>query len=149
MDKITKLVSVLKDIKTVCNDILKKMIPVLDKFKDENNDILKTAKKKWPKVDSKIINTHLETVANEWLSDAKKVDHEIDMFLVYEEDGIRFNFGKCSFLAEVWNGDSYDKQEIEGLIELYNDLKTQFSNMTRDNLFLKITPIMTTLEGTR
>ena len=136
--KIDNIISVLTEIKISAVDILKKLDPVMKNIKDHNNDIVLQASKKYPEYSIDVLQNAMQSVTIEWIKDASSVKLEIDKFITFTEEGFVFQTDSkiCPFLLETWNGDAYDKQGIEGLKELKNDLVKQFINITRENLFI-------------
>lgn len=132
--KVVTLITCLEEIKTNAVHILRKLEPVMENLKNSTSDVVIQGIKKHPEYKENLQES-MKNVAIEWVKDASAVKSEIDSFIKITEEGIMFETEKCSFLAEVWNGDAYDKSGIEGLQELNNDLKKQFSNITRENLY--------------
>jgi hypothetical protein len=135
MEKIGKLIVVLPALKKISNDIIRKTIPIMKSIELENNSYTKEVSKKFPELSTDLILEKMQRVTLDWVGDAEKVKSEIDRFIVETEDGVfKLDFEMCKFLAEVWNGDTYDKMEIDGLQALLDDLKTQLSEISQENL---------------
>jgi hypothetical protein len=134
MDDLLKYVTIVKMIQTSASEIIKKLDPVLKTLDQPNNKILTAAMEKYPDFKDKL-PIALKAQVSEWLNDATTVLHELDLFIVYNDTGFSFNFEGCPFLSEVWNGDTYDHQGIDGFVKLDEDLKNQFKLANREKLF--------------
>ncbi len=134
MDKMIEFVKRVSAVKESANDIIKKMQPVRQKLDQANNEVVKAAIGKYPKHADDLPDA-LKRVVDKWLVDAQSVIKEIDVFVKYTDAGFLLNLDECPFLSEVWNGDTFDKQELDGLQALNLELKKQFANMHRENLY--------------
>lgn len=134
LSTINKIAACVSEIKKLSLDIIKKLDPVTTSIKDPNNNIVLEGIKKYPQHADKLQQEMMVVVSN-WKVDAMKVKDEIDKFIKISSQGFSMDFESCPFLTEVWNGDTYDKQELEGLVALKDDLQHQFSNINRQNLF--------------
>ncbi len=139
MDTFKRLVKSMDDIKVVAIDILKKLEPVQQTLRQPDNEILQTGLTKFPdmKKDKLAFVNAMLSVVSEWQGDASDAKREIDSFIKLDDSGFLFDFKGCPFLADVWIGDAYDKEGVDGLLELHVDLTDQFKKMTRDNLYNK------------
>lgn len=133
--RVDELFVCMLDIKTSASDILKKLEPVMKNIKDPNNEIVVQGVKKYPEYTSNLQQA-MQNVTVQWVKDAAATKLEIDKFIKFTDEGFIFNFDECPFIAEVWNGDAYDKQGLEGLQELKKDLAKQFADINRENLFI-------------
>jgi len=147
MEELFKLVSVLREIKTAADDIIKKFNPVLENLKDSNNELVQQAIKKYPNHGS-TIQESMRKVVNEWMVEALRTRAELDSVIITApgDDGFVIEFNeRVPFLMEVYNGDIYDKQGLNGVIALRDDLKLQFTDYSRAKLFATATERLATV----
>lgn len=128
-EKVAKLI-LSRSLKTM-QDLMDPNSEIVDDFLDEL-----LARESSAEISRSDALSILQNCSLEWVSDAERVVAEIPYF-VTEEDSKYFvnaNCETCPFLTEVWNGDTYDLPEIEGLRALLTDLQNQLGNITVENL---------------
>jgi len=76
----------------------------------------------------------LQDISLEWIHDAEKVKKEINRFVVVSGETYSLNIDECPYFAQVWSGDFYDKEELEGLKALYDDLLNQSKRISEESL---------------
>jgi hypothetical protein len=136
-NKTDQLFTCLEEIKVAAVNILKKLEPVMKNIKDANHEVVLQGTKKHPEYSVLAFQEAMSAVATEWIKDASAVKLEIDGFIKLSDDGLPYIvFISCPFLTEVWNGDAYDKQGLDGLKALKADLLKQFNDINRENLFV-------------
>ncbi len=133
MDELIKLVTALQQAKIAAENIIKKLDPVSKNLKDANHEIVQEAVKKYP-AHAKTIQKCMQEVVVDWMSDALHVKADYDGITRKTDDGFIIDFSGGSFMSEVYNGDTYDKQGVDGIIALESDLKTQFNTCDRAKL---------------
>jgi hypothetical protein len=133
-------------IKKLSTNILENMIPVMRILFDDHNDITEEiihnigtpeddVEKTIPKV-----NTWLQTYTEEVVSTARIALSESDKFAAaYAEgdDTLDKNMGNYEMLANVWFGDTYDKDGVAALDLLIKDLKGDLKN-TNETEIIKV-----------
>ncbi len=70
----------------------------------------------------------------ELLTDAQKIQDEVEAFAKGLARGETINVAACPFLAEVWYGDMYDESQASGLALLKTDLEAQLDQLTIDTV---------------
>jgi len=85
---------------------------------------------------SEVIDKMMDT-SSEWTQTAEIVSKDIPTLFENTESSISINFDNSSFFAEVWNGDAYDKSEVEALKMLQKELATTLQSISRNALFSK------------
>jgi len=71
----------------------------------------------------------LQDVILEKIEDAKRVSKEIDKFITNLTSLESSDNSDTPFLNQVWSGDVYDAEEVNGMIALKTDLQTQLNDM--------------------
>lgn len=134
MDRLQALVGTLSSLKTTSNNIIRNMVPIMSKIAEDDNDIIDEVNHR-TEVEVEIISEYLQSMTLDIISDAEKVKAEIDAFASATEVGqnaIESNINSYPFLADVWFGDVYGKEGIEGMKILLNDLRHEESKTTED-----------------
>ena len=156
MEELVNLSNVLSNIKSVSKTIVEKSVSIMKEIESEQSEIVDdfldalqeagsapfSGKRRFKsdnqleKIDREAALILLQDASLELVKDAERVIEEIDTFVIHSVGQITINSDpeKCPFLTEVWNGDIYDKTEIDGLIDLLEDLKIQLSNVTSEYL---------------
>lgn len=162
MEELNELTVLLNKISNVSNQIIKKSVDLMGDISNEGSEVIDdllevltnngemtsalfrkrrgfdgtNKEKELPSREDAL--SHLQNESLSFVVDAEKVLNEIPLFIVKEagtQRGWSINTeDKCPFLSEVWNGDAYDKTEIEGLKALLSDLQNQFEQITTENL---------------
>lgn len=147
MKRLTILSKTLSAIKKTSKHIIQKSVAIMAVLKDEDSasDLISNVLDQLPAREEEAstsasksdVLAALQTNSLPWTELAEKVNAEISNFVVENEDGsfsVNPNHDQCPFLSEVWNGDSYDMQEIEGLQALLAELKDNENAVTSENL---------------
>ena len=133
-------------IKKLSTNILENMIPVMRILFDDLNDITEEiihnidipeddVEKTIPKV-----NAWLQTYTEELVSTARTALSESDKFATTYTEGdeaLDKKMGNYEMLANVWFGDTYDKDGVAALDLLIKDLKSDLKN-TNETEIIKI-----------
>ncbi len=130
MEKLNNFTSILGQISSVCENIIRRSVPVMKSILDDKKQLINTIKKKHPDLEEKEIKQRLQKAALFLVNDAKTIKKEfrgfIDAILQYES----FENIDAPFLTEVWMGDTYDCRGVDSLIILLQDLESQLKNCT-------------------
>ena len=137
---------VFKELKAKAITLLEKTLPIMEDLTETDNDIVEEIVyccnngDKAPTAD--VINKWLQEQTLELVSDASKVNGEIDKFIeAYQKDkGEMDKQAKdYPFLAKVWFGDIYDgSDEIECIKALIKDIESDIKNVSKSDYFVEL-----------
>lgn len=132
MADVRKLVS---EIRMVASKIIRRAIPMMEDIGDEEeSEYVEMFVNEYPDLEREKIRDVLQSITTAWVADAEKVKMEIDTFIVFDGDQVKINEGCSDFFAQIWAGDTYDKEGEEALQGLLEDLQTQVSVVTEQDL---------------
>jgi hypothetical protein len=134
MENLKGLGKLLSEIKKISEEIMQRSLPIMHLVKYPNDEYVIKLMEEIPELESEQALSTLQDITVGWVNDADHAKDEIDIFIIEETDSFRINVEGCPTLAEVWNGDAYDKAGIEGLREFRDDLKKQLSNIGEEQL---------------
>jgi hypothetical protein len=139
MDEFTGLSKILDDIRNTSKSILTNGFEIMKSLSDEECELVDSFLEKLEDVKTTLPTREealglLQEQSVGLLGDAEVVNDEIDSFISRSDKGFTIEAEKCPYLSEVWNGDMYDKFEMEGLQELLNELKSLSNNANREYL---------------
>lgn len=139
MDRLNELTSTLNSVKKSATKIILASVPILKDLEEENNDLVEEVIEDSEDNDidrSEILET-LRQVALDNTNDAEVVMREIDPFLLsmsHGEEELERNQDSYPFLFEVWCGDIYESDGLQGLKQLELSLKSQIKNVTEEKI---------------
>jgi len=135
MEQFKVYTKVLSEIKKSAQIIIRKSIPLMETIIAEDGEYISSLMEDIPGLTHTQAAEILQETSLEWAKDAIRVIEEIDRFIAMpDNDTFKINLEGCPFLAEVWNGDAYDKTGVDGLRELLSDLKGQLANVNEEFL---------------
>lgn len=149
MEDFRALTKIISDIKKISNQIISTSLPIMRSIENEESEYVKTLVEEVPELDPAYALLTLQEISLEWIKDAEPLQIEVDRFIVSGEDSFLINVDECSLLAEVWNGDAYDKSGTLGLQEFRDDLKRQLSNVNEEYLMRRAKELLTGEEETQ
>ena len=123
---------VLDRLKLTSVELLETALPIMQEMEDVDNDGVDVLVEHNRKLSEEVALELLQDVTLEMIEDAKQVNKEIEEFSVIVmslEDEAELESVNTPFLNQVWSGDIYDANEINGLEALADDLQTQLDNM--------------------
>jgi hypothetical protein len=135
LDELKNLTSVL----TKLNDASNKLITTWTKLMKEqlvdvgDSDLVDMIVKLDRKLDKNHILESCRELALKEVQDAKACKTELTSFVKQDEQGkfsVNTNHKECPFLSQVWSGDIYDSQGIQGLNDLITDIQNQTKRAT-------------------
>lgn len=141
MSRIQILANVLTNIERVSEKIIQKNIDILSTLRDSDNDMVDEIIDNYPDMEIEEIITRLRETAYPLTRDAEKVMEEIQEFsdnVIQGEEILTNNSEKYPFLIEVWCGDTYEEEGIQGLQLLYEDLTRQKNIVSEDVIVAKV-----------
>jgi len=89
---------------------------------------------------------HCKSVIVELTEDATRVKAELPGLIKSVDIKFEFDFSSRPLLYEVWSGDTYDKEGVEGLQALLSDLNEQKEKLTTEGIVNSVKKLCT--EGT-
>lgn len=135
MQSLTDIHNVLAEILDTSNAILKLSVPVMRAVGDpdlsRNMAVAQLCQESDGGVQPEKALELLQEVALKLTLDAEAVRAQIDVFAkTFLQEGTSIETIEQPFFKEVWYGDTYDKEGIEGLKALKADLKKQLSKIS-------------------
>lgn len=144
MKKLTELSKVLEDIKGTSKKIMQKTLKLMKLVERGEPELVEEfifylEDEGIPSPNKVSALQSLQKHVFDFLGSSEIVNKEIDHFVKANDEGFEIDADPeaVPFLSEVWNGDAYDKVEIEGLEQLLDELHEQLSGISKDDLFRK------------
>lgn len=128
MEDLVNLTNILTQIKKLCRDIIERTLNVMEDLKTADNDYVDDVIDRHPEVTPQKALALLRGAAESITYIPHLVVTQIDSFtkhLLQGDSILSENIGEYEYLAEVWYGDIYDTEGIEGLKLLLSDLKSK------------------------
>ena len=135
MDNLRSVLTTLDDIKKLATQVAKKSQPIIKKIEESYANEVLEVNPNFGLAREQIVEKMLAIVAT-WTERADKVNVEIDKFVV--EDNNTFSISPSPevtpFLSEVWYGDTYDKEGLQGLLALKKALTDDVALVSEKSL---------------
>jgi hypothetical protein len=137
MDELVILTTTLKQISKIANQIISRALTVMRLITELENELVDEVVEENESITKEVALDRLRSITLGWIADAEIVVKEIPRFVTSGRAGkfkINDDSEVCPFLSQVWNGDTYDLTEVDGLVALRDDLARQLSEVTRERL---------------
>lgn len=133
------IVSITKSLKKTSIDVLREALPIMKVLLEDDNDLSDEIihNLELPKEKLIAVNMYLRDYIENVISTAKLVRNEIDDFSessIKGEEELEKNMKKYPMLAEVWYGDTYNKEGIPALKILLKELETDLSKINENKI---------------
>lgn len=137
-------VTLLLEIKKISSNIIQRALPMMEDIcNEEISEYIEMYLDENPSLDPAKIQNVLQTITTEWIADAESAQNEIAALLTSPtEEDFRLKIENLSFFSQIWKGDTYDLEELQGLEAFIADLKTQLANVTEKNLLARADAIL-------
>jgi hypothetical protein len=135
---LVNLVDVLKEINKTAIDIIKLSSKIVKQLEDDENDAITDLVDKYPQRKKDELSELLSQQVESLIGDAASVTKEINAFSYTIASNSPIDNSGCQFFQQIWCGDYYNKEGIDGLKDLLEELKTQKSQLTMDGLSLLV-----------
>ncbi len=132
---LTELHAALKNIQSLSGKILSKGVQLLKDIASEESEIIEEISDQLDHSSDSEIAEEAQNYLNSLITDSETIHQEIEEFAravvrgneaVYKIDSL--------FFQQVWHGDMYDKDHVDGLKALCADLQGQLGLLTDDNV---------------
>ena len=135
MDRLNKLTETLNELSHIAREIIQKLLPLMEEINEPNNDFISNLKLKGCELTDAKATKLLQDAVIRLTVDAKTVQRELPIF---SASIIRSNKSlkdaNCPFMKEVWYGDMYGNDNLEGILFLKLDLEKQLEIADEDKI---------------
>ena len=135
MDRLNKLTETLNELSHIAREIIQKLLPLMEEINEPNNDFIANLKLKGCELTDAKATKLLQDAVIRLTVDAKTVQRELPAF---SASIIRSNKSlkdaNCPFMKEVWYGDMYGNDNLEGILYLKLDLEKQLEIADEDKI---------------
>lgn len=136
MERLLAFTQTLQEINNTTKDIINEAYPILKELESDENDLINDFMEEFELNRRDSILVLAREFALSLVSDARAIQKEIDEFSdLITERNIEQLAEYCPFLAEVWFGDMYECDGVEGLKILLSDLEEQLENINEDTVY--------------
>ena len=142
MEQLKALTTTLTDIDAVATKIIQRSVKIMNQLHDTDSEFVDELLDDLE--DMKLARDdalkRLQEFSLTYTVDAELVKRELPKFVTEtstddgQQGSYTVNSEACPYLAQVWNGDMYDKTGVQGLKELLADLKGQLKSISSKNL---------------
>lgn len=144
MQTLSILTETLDEIKHVSMRIVNECLPLMKELAKGDSNMIDEI---WDELDidddqeekvKRNIDAYLKDVVLGYVTDSENILKEIDIFTKAVSKGdqeIEDKSNQMPFFSEVWFGDAYDSEKIDGLLALLEDLKDQVLVANEDTIF--------------
>ena len=135
MDRLNKLTETLNGLSHIAKAIIQKLLPLMEEINEPGNDFIINLKLKGCELTDAKATKLLQDAVMRLTEDAKTIQRELPIFSesIARSDK-SFKEAKCPFMKEVWYGDMYGSDDIEGLLSLKLDLEKQLQTADEDKI---------------
>jgi len=115
--------------------IIQKLLPLMEEINEPNNDFIINLKMKGCELTDVKATKLLQDAVIKLTVDAKTVQRELPIFstrIIRSNESLKD--ANCPFMREVWYGDMYGDDNIEGLLCLKLDLHEQLESAGEDKI---------------
>lgn len=137
MNRLNNLTRTLNSIEKYSREILSNTIPIMKDLEDPDNDLVEEVIESVDGATKQKVLKTLQDICLDLVEDSEKVVSEIESFsdaVVQGEEAIDEGEDEYPFMMEVWCGDIYEQEKLEGLRELALDLKEQLEEVDEDKI---------------
>ncbi len=132
MQDLKTLDEVCTKLKEVSSSIINKSLLLINEISIDDSDLYENFRMliNNDNMSDEDIDKCYNNALTDYISDAKKISSELDTFT-------RFILKKGSydgFLLEIWSGDVYDSEGIDGLVEFLEELESQENSLTLETI---------------
>lgn len=135
MDRLNKLTETLNELSHLSRAIIQKLLPLMEEINEPNNDFIANLKMKGCELTDGKATKILQDAVIKLTVDAKTVQRELPIFsacIIRSNKSLKD--ANCPFMKEVWYGDMYGDDNIEGLLLLKLDLQKQLDTADEDKI---------------
>lgn len=135
MDRLNKLIETLNGLSSTAKAIIQKLIPLMEEINESPNDFITNLKMKGCELADPQATKLLQNAVIKLTVDAKTVQRELPIFsAAISQFDKSLNDVNCPFMKEVWYGDMYGTDGLQGLLSLKLDLEKQLAVADEDKI---------------
>lgn len=137
MNRLNNLTKTLNSIEEYSREILSNTIPIMKELENPDNDLVEEVMESVEGITKQKALKTLRYICLDLVEDSEKVVSEIESFsdaVIQGEEAIDEGEEEYPFMMEVWCGDIYEQEKLEGLKELALDLKEQLQEVDEDKI---------------
>nr|QBK85507.1 MAG: uncharacterized protein LCMAC101_00940 [Marseillevirus LCMAC101] len=135
MDRLNKLTETLNELSRLAKAIIQKLLPLMEEINEPGNDFIKNLKMKGCELTDAKATKLLQDAVIKLTEEAKSVQKELPIFSAsVARIDKSLQEAKCPFMKEVWYGDMYGSDELEGFLSLKLDLEKQLETADEDKI---------------
>jgi hypothetical protein len=131
MLRLKNILTLLSEINDASKAVMKRSLEVVNKIPTYTEDVLYT----YPELNRADVVDKMTMISSEWTETAESVNKELPDLFIEGDDTIGINFDRSPFFSEIWNGDTYGKSDIEGLMMLKKELFTNLQQINHKLLY--------------
>ena len=135
MDRLNNLTETLNELSRLSRGIIQKLLPLMEEINEPSNDFIANLKMKGCELTDVKATKLLQDAVIKLTVDAKSVQRELPIFsacIIRSNQSLKE--ANCPFMKEVWYGDMYGDDNIEGLLLLKLDLQKQLDTANEDKI---------------
>jgi hypothetical protein len=135
MDRLNKLTETLNELFHVATAIIQKLLPLMEEINEPNNDFIRNLRIQGCELTDAKATKLLQEAVIKLTVDAKVIQRELPIFSSALARSTKvFKEAKCPFMKEVWYGDMYGSDDLEGILSLKLDLEKQLATVDEDKI---------------
>ena len=135
MDHLNKLTETLNELSHIAKDIIQKLIPLMEEINEPSNDFITNLRIKGCELTDAQATKLLQNAVIKLTVDAKTVQRELPIFsMSISQFDKSLKDANCPFMKEVWYGDMYGNDDLEGFLSLKLDLEKQLATADEDKI---------------
>jgi len=135
MDRLNKLTETLNELSRIAREIIQRLLPLMEEINEPNNDFIANLKLKGCELADSQATKLLQDAVINLTVDAKTVQRELHIFstaIIRSSKSLKD--ANCPFMKEVWYGDAYGRDGLEGILSLKLDLEKQLRAADEDKI---------------
>ena len=135
MDRLNKLTETLNELSHIAKEIIQKLLPLMEEINEPSNDFIANLRMKGCKLSDAQATKLLQNAVIQLTVDAKTVQRELPIFsMSISRIDKSLKDANCPFMKEVWYGDMYGNDDLEGFLSLKLDLEKQLETADEDKI---------------
>lgn len=145
MEQLNSITETLNKVYKLSTNIIQRILPYMEEISEPDNDFIMNIKMSIPDISDSKAQEVLQRAAIQLSRDAKAVKREIGEFSsAILRLGRSLKDSNCPYMKEVWYGDMYGEEGLDGLVQLKNDLQIQYNNLSEDTILERAIELYTT-----
>jgi len=137
MNNLNEMTKVINKIVDISNKNIKKALPLMKELENIDSDMVEEFMESVDEIGKQMALELLQDTVLGLVRDSETVIKEINNFsgsVIQGEEALEEGEEEYPFLMQVWCGDIYGKEKVDGLRELCQDLKEQQSKLNEESI---------------